>query len=219
MTKQSLFEFRNVTVSGDDRPRLRNCSLRVAGEGITVITGPSGSGKTTLLRCCNRLVVPSEGSIMYRGRDLGGLDPPSLRRDVGMVFQRPVPFPGTVADNLRTAVALNDDEVASHLDRVGLNPSFAGRRATELSGGEAQRMCLARALTTKPTVLLADEPTASLDPEAVNVLERLALQLAADGTTVLWVTHDLAQAKRLGDDHLTLAGPADEVDQATGPDR
>ncbi|MEZ5372282.1 MAG: ATP-binding cassette domain-containing protein [Microthrixaceae bacterium] len=204
-----LFEYQEVTVAGADRPRLRRCSVRIPEGGITVITGPSGAGKTTLLRCCNRLTVPSEGTIDYRGVDVATIDPPTLRRDVGMVFQRPVAFPGSVADNLRAAVELGDDEVGELLDRVGLAQSFGTRRAAELSGGEAQRMCLARALTTNPSVLLADEPTASLDRDAVGVLEGLARQLADAGTSLLWVTHDRAQAQRLGDHQVALGLPED----------
>ena len=113
---------------------------------------------------------------------------------------------GEVADNLRTAVELSDDEVASLLASVALDRSFAEREATELSGGEAQRMCLARTLTTRPSVLLADEPTSSLDPEATAHLESLALNLASGGTTVVWVTHDPQQGERLADHHLRL-GP------------
>ncbi|MCB1028333.1 MAG: ATP-binding cassette domain-containing protein, partial [Microthrixaceae bacterium] len=132
---------------------------------------------------------------------------------VGMVFQRPVAFPGSVADNLRAAVELGDDEVAELLRRVGLDESFAPRRAADLSGGEAQRMCLARALTTRPSVLLADEPTSGLDPDAAEVLEALARRLADQGTSVLWVTHDRAQAQRLGDRRLTLGLPDEEPDR------
>lgn len=200
-----LFVFRDLLVAGAERPRLVVKSAAISDGGITVITGPSGAGKSTLLRCCNRLTVPTSGEISYRGVDLSELNARRLRRDVGMVFQRPVPFPGTVADNLRTAVELSDDEVGALLDRVALDRSFAGREATELSGGEAQRMCLARTLTTEPSVLLADEPTSSLDSEATEHLEGLALRLADEGTTVVWVTHDLDQADRLADDRLHLS--------------
>ncbi|MEZ5380438.1 MAG: phosphate ABC transporter ATP-binding protein [Microthrixaceae bacterium] len=202
-----LFAFRDVTVVAGGHTRLRARSLDIASGGITVITGPSGAGKSTLLRCCNRLVAPTTGRVLYRGTSLADIEPHEHRRQVGMVFQQPVPFPGTVAENLRTVADLDDGEVSELLERVALAPNVAQREATELSGGESQRMCLARTLTTRPSVLLADEPTSSLDPEAAETLERLARSLAESGTTVLWVTHDPAQAKRLGDRHLRLDQP------------
>ena len=204
---ETLFTLRDVVVSSGGIRRLTLPSADLVEGGITVISGPSGVGKSTLLRCCNRLVAPTSGTITYRGVDVAEWDARALRRDVGMVFQRPIPFPGSVADNLRAAVELSDAEISSLLSTVALDPSMAGREATELSGGEAQRMCLARTLTTGPSVLLADEPTASLDPEATAHLEALARHLAAGGTTVLWVSHDRRQAERLADHQLRLELP------------
>src|SRR5690606_5290690 len=159
--------------------------------------GPSGSGKTTLLRLCNRLEVPTKGTIRYRGRDLDEVDPLELRREVGMVFQRPVALPGTVADNLRAgAPHATDAEVDGALERVGL-VGTARRRASDLSGGEAQRMSIARTLMCGPGFVLFDEPTSSLDPAAVTGIEQIALDLAAEGTPSAWVTHDLDQVRRL----------------------
>nr|WP_287389663.1 phosphate ABC transporter ATP-binding protein [Candidatus Microthrix sp.] len=204
---ETLFVFRDVVVASGGVRRLALGMADIAEGGITVVSGPSGAGKSTMLRCCNRLVVPSSGTVTYRGVDVADWEARALRRDVGMVFQRPIPFPGTVADNLRAAVALSDDEVSSLLRSVALEPSMADREATGLSGGEAQRMCLARTLTTRPSVLLADEPTSSLDPEATAHLETLALSLAQGGTTLVWVTHDPQQAERLADHHLRLGPP------------
>ena len=147
---ETLFTFRDVVVASGGVRRLALGMADIAEGGITVVSGPSGAGKSTLLRCCNRLVVPSSGTVSYRGIDVSDWEARALRRDVGMVFQRPIPFPGTVADNLRAAVALSDDEVSSLLRSVALEPSMAEREATRLSGGEAQRMCLARTLTTRP---------------------------------------------------------------------
>jgi putative ABC transport system ATP-binding protein len=168
--------------------------------GVTVVVGPSGSGKSTLLRCCNRLEVPSSGRVLFRGDDVAGLDPLRLRRRIGMVFQRPTPFPSTVHDNFRVAdPAISDAAAVAVLDKVGLDAGFLDRVATELSGGEAQRVCLARTLVTGPEVVLMDEVTSSVDPAQRYGLEELARSLSSNGVAVLWVTHDLAQMRRLAD--------------------
>jgi putative ABC transport system ATP-binding protein len=193
----ALFDLDAVTVAGADRPRLRDVTLALPEDGVTVLRGPSGSGKSTLLRLLNRLEAPDAGVVRYRGEDLAQRDVLAHRREVGMVFQAPVLFPGTIADNL--AVARPEDEPAVLLERAGLPASFLTRDAGTLSGGEAQRACLARALATRPRVLLMDEPTSALDPEASQVIERLARQLADDGVPVVLVTHDEAQAERVAD--------------------
>ena len=174
--------------------------------GITAIAGPSGAGKSTLLRCCNRLEAPDGGTVRYRGEDIAALDPLAHRRAVGMVFQAPVLFPGTVADNLRVADPGADAErVAALLRRAALDPdAFAGRDADTLSGGEGQRACLARTLATDPHVILMDEPTSALDADASDELEALMRTLAGDGVPVLLVTHDEAQLERVADHVLRL---------------
>jgi putative ABC transport system ATP-binding protein len=165
-----------------------------------VVSGPSGAGKTTLLRLCNGLEIPDGGRVRYHGQLLDELDPLLLRRRVGMVFQRPTPFPGTVADNLAVARPDADiGELSTVLDRVALDPGLLGREARTLSGGELQRMCLARTLVTGPETLLLDEPTSALDAQPKQVFEATARHLAAQGITIIWVTHDDAQARRVAD--------------------
>ena len=172
----------------------------VPDRGVTVLVGESGSGKSTMLRLCNRLEVPSRGRVLFRGDDVAALDPLALRRGVGMVFQRPTLFAGTVRDNLLVAAPEADEPRQLHaLRRADLDPAFLDRDAGELSGGEAQRACLARTIITDPEVLLMDEPTSSLDVDHRLALERQACVLARDGVPVLWVTHDLDQARRVGD--------------------
>jgi putative ABC transport system ATP-binding protein len=199
----ALFELEAVTVAGVERPRLHDVSLRLAADGVTVLQGPSGSGKSTLLRLLNRLEAPTDGTVRYHGEDLAERDVLAHRREVGMVFQAPVLFPGTVADNL--AVARPVDPPADLLERAGLPAAFLTREAGTLSGGEAQRACVARALATRPRVLLMDEPTSALDPDATLVIERLARDLAADGIPIVLVSHDTEQAKRVGDRRVRLA--------------
>jgi len=174
---------------------------------VVVLVGPSGAGKSTLLRLCNRLDVPSSGCVRYRGDDIATLDPLFLRRRVGMVFQRPTPFPGTVDENLRIAEpTLPADEAVAALERVGLDDGFLDRPATELSGGEAQRVCLARTLVTRPEVVLMDEPTSSVDRAARLALESLARDLVREGVSILWVTHDLDQMRRIADHVVVVIG-------------
>ena len=165
-----------------------------------MLVGPSGSGKSTLLRCCNRLEAPDLGTVRFRGRDVAELDPLELRRRVGMVFQRPTPFAGTVRENLQVAEPeLSEQAAELALERVGLGADFLGRDARALSGGEAQRICLARTLVTTPEVVLMDEVTSSVDPAARLGLEGLARALADVGVPVVWVTHDLVQMRRIAD--------------------
>ena len=208
------FEFRRVIVLQAGRRVLDEVTASIPAAGITVVSGPSGAGKTTLLRLCNRLEVPDAGTVCYRGQPLDELDPLALRRRVGMVFQRPAPFPGSIADNL--AIARPDagtEELSTALKRVALDPGLLGQEARTLSGGELQRMCLARTLVTEPETLLLDEPTSALDEQPKRVFEHTAHDLAAQGITLVWVTHDDAQARRvadriyqLRDGHLTGSG-------------
>lgn len=194
------FEFERVTVLRAGRRVLNEISARIPAAGITVVSGPSGAGKTTLLRLCNRLEVPDGGMVRHRGQRLDELDPLALRRRVGMVFQRPTPFPGSVADNLAVAhPGVGISELSAALKRVALDPGLAGQDARTLSGGELQRMCLARTLVTQPETLLLDEPTSALDAEPKRVFEATAGELAAEGITIIWVTHDDAQASRVAD--------------------
>jgi putative ABC transport system ATP-binding protein len=201
----ALFELEGVTLDIEGRTVLNGVTLRVPDQGITVVVGPSGSGKSTVLRLLNRLEVPSSGEIRFRGTPIASLDPLVLRRRVGMVFQRPTPFPGTGRDNLLVAdPAASDDQLTGALAAAGLDPGFLDRSADELSGGETQRLCLARTLVTEPEVLLMDEPTSALDAESRDRLEATARRLAAGGRPVVWVTHDLGQCQRLADRSVVL---------------
>ncbi len=226
MSSADAFELIGVDagpVGGD--PILRSIDLVVPANGVTVLAGPSGAGKSTLLRLLNRLDDPVAGEIRWRGRPLTEWAPTELRRQVAMVFQRPPLFPGTVLDNLRVALADVDLERAGHvLEHVGLDPELLDHEADSLSGGEAQRMCVARALLTDPAVLLADEPTAALDRAARGTVEDLGRMLADSGVAVIWVSHDTDQLRRLADHVIVLAdgavratGHLAELDASTDP--
>ncbi len=232
--------FENEARGGNAAGRLilDEVSFAVGRGRVYTVLGPSGSGKSTLLRALNRLVEPTSGRVLLDGTPTTDLPVQDLRRRIGMVFQTPALFPGTVADNVlygpRLAglasplhaaslkPSMADDETravaGSLLRRVGLPDSFCEQPADELSGGEAQRVALARALANDPEVLLLDEPTAALDPSSSQVVEGLLLRLAgATDLTFVFVTHDLAQARRIGDHGLLLvdgrvvdAGPLPE---------
>ncbi len=212
MAEPGGFAFEDVVVVRGDRRALDGFTAEIPGGGVTVVFGPSGSGKSTLLRLCNRLEVPSSGRVLFGGEDVAELDPLALRRRVGMVFQRPTPFPGTVRDNLLTASPTADHEqLGTALSRAALDSNWLDRDAKELSGGEAQRVCVARTLVTDPDVLLLDEPTSALDEQATLVLERAVRELTRHGITIIWVTHDAAQLRRVADqvvriDHGKYAG-------------
>ncbi len=190
---------------------------------VLAITGPSGSGKTSLLRLLNRLDEPTSGTVFVEGADYRNLEPRELRRKLGMVAQRPYLFPGTVADNLRFGPAqrgelLKPEAIENLLTQVGLR-GYAGRDVANLSGGEAQRVSVARTLANSPLVLLLDEPTSALDDAAKLEVESSIQKVVHDqGLTCVMVTHDMPQAARLAGRALLLeagrivrAGPVAEV--------
>lgn len=176
-------------------------ALDILSGEILVIVGPSGAGKSTLLRLLNFLEPPTAGSLVFAGRAVSGEAPIALLRQVTTVFQRPVMLSGSVRDNVAFGLRLRGQAAATAVDealeRVGLR-DLASQAATRLSGGEMQRIALARALVLKPRVLLLDEPTANLDPYNVGLIENIVReQHAAHGTTVVMVTHNVFQARRL----------------------
>jgi putative ABC transport system ATP-binding protein len=181
---------------------VNDVSLDVRRAELMGVVGPSGSGKSSFLRLLNRLDEPTSGTVFLAGQDYRQLAPRELRRRVGMVTQRPFLFPGNVASNLRfgplqRGETLSDADVSELLDRVGL-PGFATRDVVNLSGGEQQRVSLARALANRPEVLLLDEPTSALDEEAKSGIEELICKLARETSlTCVLVTHDRDQARRM----------------------
>ncbi len=200
-----------------------NISLRVEPGELLGVVGPSGSGKSSFLRLLNRLDEPTSGTVFLDGEDYRQIQPRELRRRVGTVTQRPFLFPGDVASNLRFGPAqrgetLSEADVSTLLDRVGL-PGFATRNVGNLSGGEQQRVSLARTLANQPEVLLLDEPTSALDDKSKAEVEELIRGLVtSDAFTCVMVTHDLDQARRLCDrvaiveaGHLLRVGTTSEV--------
>lgn len=204
MTKPAI-EVNHLSLQRGDTPVLFDVSLTAQSGQIVGLLGPSGSGKSTVLRCINRLLEPPAGTVFVQGEDVTTVDVIELRRRVGMVFQQPVVFPGSVADNLRFGPALQardltENEIDTLLEQAHLERSLAGKPASELSGGQAQRVALARTLANGPDILLMDEPTSALDPASRrHVEETVRRAVAAQALTVLWVTHDVDQARSLAD--------------------
>jgi putative ABC transport system ATP-binding protein len=177
------------------------CVQILAGE-ILAVVGRSGAGKSSFLRLLNRLDEPTAGTVLVKSMDYRSIAPQQLRRRIGMVMQTAYLFPGTVASNIafgpsQRGELLSATQIASLLERVGL-PGFADRDVGNLSGGEAQRVALARTLANAPEVLLMDEPTSALDEASVRGIEELILGIVQErGMTCVVVTHNRAQAARL----------------------
>jgi len=201
---------------GGDKYSIDKVSAGIQKNKITAIMGPSGCGKSTLLRAINRMheLYPDthhKGSVTLDGEDIYKLNAIELRRKIGMVFQRPNPFPTmSIYDNVIAAYKLNgiklkrsekDKIVESSLREVGLwdeTKDALHKRGTFLSGGQQQRLCIARALAYKPEIILLDEPTSALDPIATSRIEDLLVKLKEDYTIIL-VTHNMSQAARISD--------------------
>ncbi len=189
---------------------LRDITFGVEEGVIFTIMGPSGAGKSTLLSLLNRLEEPSAGQILLDGAPLMQLDVVTLRRRVGMVFQTPALFPMTVEQNICYGPNLRQRRdypglAARYLEMVGLDPELVGRDAGSLSVGQQQRVSIARTLANEPEALLLDEPTSALDPTATSQIEELIRALNQKiGLTIIWVTHDMQQAARVGDRTMLL---------------
>ena len=187
------------------RSVLTDVSASFVRGAATAIVGPSGAGKTSLLRCLNRLEEPHEGRVLLDGVDIREIDPPELRRRVGMIFQTPVIFEGGVRANLAYGLnGVDDAALAAALDEASLSRSFLERDSSALSVGQAQRVCIARALVRRPEVLLMDEPTSALDKDAAARIEKLIRSLADLGLAIVVVTHDLDQARRVAESGMLL---------------
>jgi len=173
--------------------------LRIGSGPLTVVMGPNGAGKSLLLRLLHGMIAPTSGTVSWAGQPIGE----DLRKRQAMVFQRPVLLRRSVADNIGFVLRLRGDDSESRrleiLDLAGLAAN-AVQPARLLSGGEQQRLALARALATEPEVLFLDEPTSSLDPGSVAIIEDMVRAVHASGTKVLFVTHDVGQARRLADE-------------------
>ncbi len=220
-----LFELHEVVVKRGGSVTLTIDDLQVQRGEILAVIGPNGAGKSTLLLVLNRLLQPESGQILYRGRPLGEEDELAYRRKMALVLQDPLLFDATVFDNVAMGLRFRGlprgeirQRVEEWLRRLGVS-HLAGRRARKLSGGEAQRINLARALALQPEVLLLDEPFSALDtPTRAQLLEDFHILLSGLSLTTIFITHDMDEALYLGDrvavvlgGSLRQCGPPEEV--------
>jgi len=212
--QEVVFDVDDLSVYYGDFRAIRNITLPIYRNQITALIGPSGCGKTTFIRCLNRMNdliegARVEGTLLYHGVDLydDSVDPVEVRRRIGMVFQKPNPFPKSIYDNISFGPKIAgfkgnmDDLVEESLRRAALWDEVKDKlkeSGLALSGGQQQRLCIARAIATRPDVILMDEPCSALDPIATQRIEDLMQELLSDYTIVI-VTHNMQQAARVSD--------------------
>ena len=210
----AIVEVRHLNKSFGPREILRDINITVCKGDVTTIIGPSGSGKSTLLRCLNLLETPSGGEILFHGQNIGeNANIPAYRTKVGMVFQSFNLFSNlTVLENcmlgqrkaLKRSKAEAEQKALFYLEKVGM-AEYVNAKPSQLSGGQQQRVAIARALAMEPELLLFDEPTSALDPEMVGEVLNVMQKLAAEGMTMIVVTHEMAFARDVSNHVVFMA--------------
>jgi len=198
----NIIEIRNLSKSLQNHQIIKHIDLDIKKGEIITLVGPSGSGKSTLLRCLNRLIEPDQGTIHFENKDYSTIPIHTLRKNIVMVPQESVMFPGTIQDNIRFGLNIHgikdEDIIVKSIVDAGLSESFLKKNAEKISGGEKKRVSLARALVIQPKVLLLDEPTSGVDPKNIETVEQNIISFTTQRhLTVIWVTHDVQQAKRV----------------------
>lgn len=201
---EPAIHFQGVNFSVNDLSILKSITGSFPKGKITTLVGPSGAGKTTLLKMCNGLLSPTTGTIFIDNRPITSYEPTALRRQVGIALQAAPMIAGTVFDNLSLPRSLQGDkltqpEAIQYLQDVGLDESFLQRQASDLSGGQRQKISIARTLINKSSILLLDEITSALDRQSALDIEALILTLNEKyNVTIIWITHNLQQALTIG---------------------
>jgi phosphate transport system ATP-binding protein len=226
--REPIFHLEDVAVSYAGKPAVRNVTFDIARNEITALIGPSGCGKSTLIRCLNRMndLIPTalvKGRVLYHGQDLYGteVDAVEVRKRIGMVFQKPNPFPKSIYDNIAFGPRVlgmkgsMDEIVEQALHHAALWDEVKDRLKTNafgMSGGQQQRLCIARALAVAPDVILMDEPCSALDPISTGKIEDLMMDLKRDYSIVI-VTHNMQQAARVSDKTAFFTVELDESEK------
>lgn len=205
----SILKLDNIKYSQNNDDILKGINLNIDEGDIISIVGPSGSGKSTLLKICSDLISATAGDIHYRDKNYKDYNPIELRKNISYCVQIPFLFGDTVYDNLSYPFKIRKKEVdktlvIEFLEKFNLDKSYIEKSVDSLSGGEKQRIALIRNLIFKPDILLLDEVTASLDPENSKVVENIIKDLNKSGTTVLWITHDIAQSNSIFNKKITM---------------
>jgi phosphate transport system ATP-binding protein len=228
---EAIFQLRDVMVRYASKPAVRGVSFDIGKHDITALIGPSGCGKTTLIRCLNRMndLIPGakvEGEVLYHGQNLyaSEVDAVEVRKRIGMVFQKPNPFPKSIYDNIAFGPRVlgmkgsMDEIVERALNHAALWDEVKDRLKTNafgMSGGQQQRLCIARCLAVEPDVILMDEPCSALDPISTGKIEDLMLELKQEYSIVI-VTHNMQQAARVSDKTAFFTVELGEDDHRTG---
>lgn len=206
MNTEYAIELENVSYSDGPLKIIKNVSGSFRKGKITSLVGPSGAGKTTLFRLCNGLISPTHGTISIYSKNVQEYEPTKLRRNVGLALQNATMLQGTVYKNLQlprtlAGETLTEDEAADLLTKVSLDKDLLKRDVGDLSGGQRQKVSIARTLVNQPEILLLDEITSSLDRVSTNDIENLIEKINKEnGVTIIWITHNLNQATQIGDD-------------------
>lgn len=201
----AAIQFKEINFHADGVHIIKSISGSIIKGKITTLVGPSGAGKSTLFRLCNGLISPSSGDIFINGEHILSYDPVNLRRKVGYALQDATMISGTVRRNLALPYTLqnkmmSEDESSELMQLVGLEPSFLSKSAKELSGGQRQKLSIARTLVNRPDILLLDEITSSLDRVSKQDIEELIQKINDQyDVTIIWITHNLEQAISIGD--------------------
>jgi phosphate transport system ATP-binding protein len=229
--REAIFSLEDVMVSYNKKPAVRDVSFDIGKNEITALIGPSGCGKSTLIRCFNRMndLIPGatvEGKVLYHGQDLyaSEVDAVEVRKRIGMVFQKPNPFPKSIYDNIAFGPRVlgmkgdMDQIVEQALTQAALWDEVKDRMKTNafgMSGGQQQRLCIARCLAVQPDVILMDEPCSALDPISTGKIEDLMLALKNEYSIVI-VTHNMQQAARVSDKTAFFTVELSENEERTG---
>jgi phosphate transport system ATP-binding protein len=211
---EPILESKDLSVAYGNTPAIQDVSIQVPKNSVVALIGPSGCGKSTLLRCFNRMndLIPSavvSGSVNFSGQNIyhGDVDPTEIRFRIGMVFQRPNPFPKSIYENVAFGPRINgitddlDALVETSLKRAAVWDEVKDRlneSGLSISGGQQQRICIARALAVNPEIVLMDEPASALDPISTQAIEQLIQELSSE-VTIIIVTHNMQQATRISD--------------------